>query len=171
MNTNYVKKLRVWKKAYELGEEKNIKLMEKVAVCEEKGLINKARHYQKLEFMNNIERKTIRDNLTSLFENDSNSLTNKMIKLLEKEYLLDDDKYNLLVLKNELESNEFEISLLREHINNYRKTDTISLMELRKELILKTIRRNNITKSIRRIEPKVNAFRNTFSDYMKRIDK
>ena len=61
MNTNYVKKLRVWKKAYELGEEKNIKLMEKVAVCEEKGLINKARHYQKLEFMNNIERKTIRD--------------------------------------------------------------------------------------------------------------
>ena len=171
MNTNYVKKLRVWKKAYELGEEKNIKLMEKVAVCEEKGLINKARHYQKLEFMNNIERKTIRDNLTRLFENDSNSLTNKMIKLLEKEYLLDDDKYNLLVLKNELESNEFEISLLREHINNYRKTDTISLMELRKELILKTIRRNNITKSIRRIEPKVNAFRNTFSDYMKRIDK
>ncbi|MDO4995725.1 MAG: hypothetical protein Q4E69_00960 [Bacilli bacterium] len=170
MNTNYVKKLRVWKKAYELGEEKNIKLMEKVALCDDKGLVNKSRHYQKLEFMNNIERKTIRDNLTRLFERDPNSLTNKMIKLLENEYLLDDDKYNLLVLKNELESNEFEISLLREHINNYRKTDTISLMELRKELILKTIRRNNITKSIRRIEPKVNAFRNTFSDYMKRID-
>lgn len=170
MNTNYVKKLRVWKKAYELGEEKNIKLMEKVALCEDKGLTNKARHYQKLEFMNNIERKTIRENLTRLFENDPNSLTNKMIKLLEKEYLLDDDKYNLLVLKNELESNEFEISLLRQHISNYRNTDTVSLMELRKNLVLKTIRRNNITKSIRRIEPKVNAFRNTFTDYMKRID-
>lgn len=120
--------------------------------------------------MNNIERQTIRDNLTRLFEHDPKTYTNKMIKLLEKEYLLDDDKYNLIILREELENNEFEISLLREHINNYRNTDTKSLMELRKELIKKTIRRNTINKSIRRIEPKVNAFRNTFSDYMKRID-
>lgn len=170
MVTNYVKKLKVWKKAYELGEEKNIKLMEKVSLFEEKGLLNKARHYQKLEFMNNIERQTIRDNLTRLFESDPNAYTNKMIKILEKEYLLDDDKYNLILLKEELDNNEFEISLLREHINNYRNTDTKSLMELRKEFIKKTIRRNIINKNIRKLEPKVNAFRNTFSDYMKRMD-
>ena len=117
-----------------------------------------------------MQRQTIRNNITNLLETDKNSQTNKMIKLLEKDYLLDEDKYNLVLLKDELELNEFEISLLREHINNYRPTDSKSLIDLRKELVLKVRRRNTINKTIRKLEPKVNAFRDNLNDYIKRID-
>ena len=144
--------------------------MKKEASSMENGLANETRFYQKEEFLNNMQRQTIRDNITKLLETDKNNQTNKMIKLLEKDYLLDEDKYNLVLLNDELELNEFEISLLREHINNYRPTDSKPLMELRKELVLKLKRRNTINNTIWKLEPKVNAFKDNLNDYIKRID-
>lgn len=170
MVNNYVRKLKVLRKVYNLCEDKNLQLMKKEASSKENGLENETRFYQKEEFLNNMQRQTIRNNITNLLETDKNSQTNKMIKLLEKDYLLDEDKYNLVLLKDELELNEFEISLLREHINNYRPTDSKSLIDLRKELVLKVRRRNTINKTIRKLEPKVNAFRDNLNDYIKRID-